>query len=326
MAGSFILALGIPLVFRYSSLRNLDLVVAMVLFFMAMLWQMRTKIAPLKMGVFFILLLVGIAAIGLMHQEVFNLRNFYGQYAVFDKDQERLLASGTTIHGRQSLKPGEEQIPALYYHRQGPFGDLWEVLPGTAQTRIASIGLGIGSLLTYATPAQTWDIYELDPDIEMIAQKYFTHCPAALGTINYIFGDGRLKISEQKNPYDLIILDAFSSDAIPLHLLTTQALEIYFAALKPGGVISFHISNNYLNIIRLLASTAEAMNLAYAWKGQSIAGQGPSEWLVLEKSPHVTPQLKAKHGWATRIPWKPVRPWQDDYASILPIMSLFNTW
>lgn len=324
MAGSFILALGVPTIFRYSSIRNLDLVVALVIFFAAMLWQMRAKMAFGRMIFFFAFLLLGIAAIGLMHHEVFNLRNFYGQYAVYEQDHELLLASGTTIHGRQSLKPGEEQVPALYYHRQGPFGDLWQTLPGTKLKEVASIGLGIGSLLTYATPAQTWDVYELDPDIAFIAQKYFTHCAQAQGKINYFFGDGRLEIQKSPKKYDLIILDAFSSDSIPTHLLTQEALQIYLAHLNPGGVISFHISNNYLNIIRLLTSTAEDMQLAYAWKGQSIAGQGPSEWLVLENHPHVTSQLKAQHAWATTSPWPKVRPWHDDYASILPIISWQN--
>ena len=321
MAGSFILALAVPLVFRYSSIKNLDLVVALVLIFIAMLWQLREKMALAKIILFFTLLVGGIIAIGLMHHEVFNLRNFYGQYAVYEQDQELLLASGTTIHGRQSLKPGEEQVPALYYHRQGPFGDLWDVLPGPHLKRVASIGLGIGSLLTYATPSQIWDVYELDPDIAFIAKKYFTHCAAAQGTINYIFGDGRLEIQKNTAKYDLIILDAFSSDSIPTHLLTQEALQIYLAALNPGGVISFHISNNYLNIIRLLTSTAEAMHLAYAWKGHSIVGQGPSEWLVLENTPLVTLRLKQQHNWAISSPWPNVRPWHDDYASILSIVS-----
>ena len=321
MAGSFILALVVPTVFRYSSIKNLDLVIALVLIFAAMLWQMRAKMPIGKMIFFFALLLSGIAAIGLMHHEVFNLRNFYGQYAVYEQDHELLLASGTTIHGRQSLKPGEEQVPALYYHRQGPFGDLWATLPGTKLERVASIGLGIGSLLTYATPTQTWDVYELDPDIAFIAQKYFTHCAAAQGKINYIFGDGRLELQKANQKYDLIILDAFSSDSIPTHLLTQEALQIYLASLNPGGVVSFHISNNYLNIIRLLTSTAESMHLAYAWKGQSIVGQGPSEWLVLEPTPHITPLLQQQHAWATTSPWPNVRPWHDDYASILPIVS-----
>ena len=130
---------------------------------------------------------------------------------------------------------------------------------------MAVVGLGSGGLACYAEPDHRWTFYEIDPLVERIASdpRYFTHLQNSRGRLNVVFGDGRLTL-QRANPsaYDLIVLDAFSSDAIPVHLLTREAIDLYLSRLRPDGIVAVHISNRYLNLEPVLAALAQRDGLA----------------------------------------------------------------
>src|SRR5262249_31742596 len=147
----------------------------------------------------------------------------------------RQLVHGNTVHGRQSLKAERRGEPLAYYHRTGPIGQVFEVFKGTdAKKRIAIVGLGAGSLAAYGEPGQQITYYEIDPAVIRIAldERFFTFLHESKAEITVIPGDARLTLQEAPDhSYGMLILDAFSSDAIPLHLLTREALQVYLAKL-----------------------------------------------------------------------------------------------
>src|SRR5262249_30391176 len=146
-----------------------------------------------------------------------------------------------------------------YYHRRGPFGQAFEELPVMRRASDAAVvGLGIGSLAAYATGMQHWTFYEIDPAVERLARdsRDFGFFHACGGRWEVVIGDARLSLGRTDARYDFIVLDAFSSDSIPMHLVTREALAMYLQHLKPDGVILFHISNRYLTLDRVLARMA----------------------------------------------------------------------
>ena len=184
-------------------------------------------------------------------------RNFYGTHEVTEgRNGIRYLLHGTTIHGAQNTEPSRRREPATYYSHEGPLGDAFRALPGGPGRRVAVIGLGTGSAAAYARPGDRWVFYEIDPAIERIAldRRLFTFLSDAPGEIQTRLGDGRLLMGpEPAAGYDLILLDAFSSDAIPVHLLTVEAMELYLRKLAPDGAVLFHLSNRFLNMEPVVA-------------------------------------------------------------------------
>ena len=179
-------------------------------------------------------------------------RTFFGVYRVSVDRSGRYhtLAHGTTLHGMQALDPARRSEPLTYFHRTGPFGQAFAKLPNRATARqIAVIGLGVGTLAAYVQPGQQWTFFEIDPEVERIARTsaYFTYLDACGSQCRVVLGDARLSLARDgASRYDLIVLDAFSSDAIPVHLLTREALSLYVSRLAPGGALAFHISNAHL--------------------------------------------------------------------------------
>ena len=226
-------------------------------------------------------------------------RNFFGVLRVAEvRDVHggrfRILYHGNTIHGQQSLDhldaDGRHE-PLTYYHRTGPIGHLFEqwlnVQP--AGRRVAAVGLGTGSLAWYARASDDWTFYEIDPAIERIAEdpayfNFLSECRTDQRRI--VLGDARLKLEEAADhSFDLIVLDAFSSDSIPMHLITAEALALYRQKLTNGGIIAFHVSNRYLRLQPIVGKLAEQARLAArGWDDLSenkTAGKLPSQWLIL---------------------------------------------
>ena len=192
---------------------------------------------------------------------LFAGRSFFGVHRVADAPDHsyHLLQHGSTSHGRQNATTMARCEPTGYYHRAGPIGQVFDA----ARSRLASVavvGLGSGALACYAEADQRWTFYEIDPVVERIARepKYFTYLQHSRGHIDIVLGDGRLSMEQRDSgPYDLIVLDAFSSDAIPVHLLTREAVALYLSRLRFDGMIAVHISNRYLHLERLLKATAD---------------------------------------------------------------------
>ena len=197
-------------------------------------------------------------------------RNFYGILRVTEDDTAhvRRLFHGWTLHGEQSTEPGRDREPTTYYLPGGPASQVFEALRERGDSRcsrVAIVGLGIGGLAPYARPGQAWTFYELDPAVEAIARDaslftYLRDCPAA--SVDVVLGDARLRLADAPDgSLDLIVLDAFSSDAIPVHLLTREALTLYLSKRAPAGVIAYHISTRHLDLEPILGALASERGL-----------------------------------------------------------------
>jgi hypothetical protein len=258
-------------------------------------------------------------------------RNYFGVLRithVASGNYHRLI-HGHTLHGQQSLDPERRREPLTYYHRTGPIGQVFGVF-GTQPARpdVAVVGLGAGTLACYAAPGQRWTFYEIDPAVERVARRsdYFTFledCRA--DSLEVILGDARLRLHDApEHGYGLIVLDAFSSDAIPTHLLTREALRLYLAKLAEGGVIAFHISNSYIDLVPVLGALArDAHWKCLVRRDLDVApedvrlGKSPSIWAVMAAGDADLGGLGADSRWQSPR----VRPdeavWSDDFSNII---------
>ena len=273
------------------------------------------------------------ATIGMMWTEdlamgaarVKRLRNFYGIYKVFDKGNLRYLQHGTTQHGRQYLSGPEAQTPLGYYHPTTPAA---EVLMSDVFhfAQIGMIGLGTGALTCYAGSNQVFTVYELDPDNLTVARENFTYLDVAEERgvdFRFVPGDGRLSVRKRKSgTMDLLIVDAFNSGSIPVHLLTVEALQDYAEALGPGGMLLMHVSNKILELRPVLEGNAAAAGLAVCRKdnaGRTVPDAEETYWMAFSRDPHVVETLVAKLGWwkgntpAGQLP----KPWTDRYSNLI---------
>lgn len=260
-------------------------------------------------------------------------RNFFGVIRVTkDRTGEYLqLVHGSTIHGRQSRDPARSHEPLAYFHESGPIGRVFAFFnPKHPTARIGVIGLGAGSLACYAQPEQLWTFYEIDPAVERVANEYFSFlrdCKA--GPPKVVLGDARLRLKEaEPNGFDMIVLDAFSSDVVPVHLLTRQALALYLSKLKPDGIMCFHCSSRYLDLKPVIANLARDAGLTCLVREdlgtvpqEKKAGKEPSQWIVMARPGTDIDQLWKRGLWE-QLPGQPDVPvWTDDYSNILEVFK-----
>ena len=264
---------------------------------------------------------------------LYRERTFFGVYRVgIDlSGRYRTLAHGTTLHGMQAIDRAHEHEPLTYFHRTGPFGQAFTTLPrATGASEVAVVGLGAGTLASYATPRQRWTFYEIDPAVERIARtrQYFTYLEACGDRCRVVLGDARLSLAHTNTQYDVFVLDAFSSDAIPVHLITSEAVSLYLSRLAPQGLLFFHISNRHLALGPILGQLAKANGLI-ALEQIDLLGDGPapdgkssSDWVVMARSTDDLAPLLGDRRW-TRLEPQPSTPlWTDDFSNILGVMTL----
>lgn len=251
-------------------------------------------------------------------------RNYYGVYKVYDKAGVRYMAYGETIHGAQFLDHDKRQIPLTYFHPTQPVGEIF-TSPVFEFKRVAIVGLGAGALAAYATSQTEIDYFELDPDVLKLAENHFTYLRDTKGKVETIIGDARLSLAQAKNKsYDLIIIDAFSGDHIPAHLLTTEAISLYKSLLNEKGFVLFHISNRYLDLKPLLASNARNLGATACFKHnfQSDENYFSSVWAVIVWNEEQKNALIKRLAWqdasAAHVPL--IRPWTDGYSNILSVL------
>ncbi|HXY39667.1 MAG TPA: fused MFS/spermidine synthase, partial [Vicinamibacteria bacterium] len=194
---------------------------------------------------------------------VYAFRTFFGVYRVREDPATRLrvLLHGTTLHGMQSLDPAWRREPLGYYDRRGPVGQAFAALPAASRARVAVVGLGVGGLAGYARPGQRFTFFEIDPAVERLAReaRWFSYLADCGDHCSVVTGDGRLSLGrEPERAYDLLVLDAFSSDAIPVHLLTREAFTLYRSRLAEGGALLVHLSNRHLDLAPVLGRLADA--------------------------------------------------------------------
>jgi SAM-dependent methyltransferase len=257
-------------------------------------------------------------------------RNFFGGKRVYaNKDGYHVFYHGQTTHGFQH--PGRPAEPLAYYHRSGPAADIFAAHPAQAgDRRVALIGLGIGAMAAYADRGDRFTFFEIDPQVEDIAadRRLFTFLDDCRGDADVVLGDGRLRLREfPDETFNLVVLDAFSSDAIPVHLLTREAIALYLSKLAPGGALVFHVSNNYLDLAPLLARLAEDAGLvARIRRDHDIpredlaAGRSPCEYVILARTPADLGAVADDLRW-TPMPSAPATPlWTDDFSNVLSVI------
>ena len=259
-------------------------------------------------------------------------RTFFGTYRVrLDPGGRfRSLAHGTTLHGMQALAPDRAGEPLTYFERTGPFGDVFRAVPAAKSPRVAVIGLGIGSLAAYQEGEQRWTFYEIDPAVEHIARNatFFSFLSGCAAHCDVVIGDARLSLARAPEAqYGIIVLDAFSSDAIPIHLITRQAVELYLSRVIPGGAVVFHISNRHLDLQPVLAKIAQELGLVARIRRDRVSdqeadrGKTGSDWVVMARNAADLGALATGEKWtATEV--KPrVRAWTDDFSNILSVLN-----
>ncbi len=264
---------------------------------------------------------------------IFLDRNFFGSVKVIaggPDDVVHMVAHGTTIHGRQILTEDSQCIPISYYFPTGPGGAfLTAYSEGNPDATVGVVGLGAGTMAAFSKPTQDWTFYEIDPLMARIAQDptYFTFLSECIDDYELVMGDGRRSIArEPQGKFDLLVFDAFSSDAIPMHLVTKEALALYGTKLAEDGVMLFNITNNYLNLEPVLGNVAAADGYtAHHWDepfllsgNEERAGKLPSRWMVVTKQAQ-RPEAMQIGAW-TQVGTYDAPLWTDDFSNLFGVM------
>lgn len=275
---------------------------------------------------------------GLSSHTLYQERTFFGVLAVRDAvltdeqgkpEHYHELFHGTTKHGAQRLAANLSQIPLTYYSRPGPMGQLFKEYDNSDQAwNIGVVGLGAGALACYAKDQQNWTLYEIDPLVVDIASNpaYFTYLSQCARNAVMRVGDARLSLEKEPDQhFDLLIMDAFSSDSVPTHLLTKEALELYFKKLKPGGILAFHMTNRHLSLKKVLSINAEALHLAALIQEfkpqQDIPLVVATDWVVMAKQAETLEPLRLSRlgNWQKMPLYFDMKPWTDDFTNIVSI-------
>lgn len=264
-----------------------------------------------------------------LHRE----RNFFGVLRVWTDPLQRVnvLTHGTTLHGAQIRDPAKHSEPLTYYHRRSPVA---RIITARRPPRVGVIGLGAGTLAAYAGPGQEWTFYEIDPAVERIARdrRFFTYlsdAEARGARVRVVLGDARLSLNGASDgTFDLLVVDAFSSDAIPIHLLTREALALYLRKLAPDGLLAFHITNRYLRLAPVLGALTRDAGLvglrqfhSQLTTAEVMDGKEVSHWAVIARHPSHLGALVGDRGWSL-LPDGRGRPvWTDDYSSLVEVFA-----
>jgi hypothetical protein len=281
--------------------------------------------------VFVIAALLGFVVVGYGTGVIYAERTFFGVYRVVETAKgDHLLVHGTTLHGREGFAPGRLG-PTSYYAPSGPVADVFRDLQRAEPfRRVDVIGLGTGTLAEYSRRGQKFTFYEIDPADAEIArdQRLFTFLSRSKADVDIVIGDGRLKLAEVADrSRDLVVVDAFSSDAIPVHLLTKEAVELYFSKLRHDGVALFNISNRHLALEPVVAAVARDLGLSgvsrldrHVTPAEKALGKTRSQWIVLARDTGRLQPLVGS-GWKPLAASPGVRPWTDDFSDILGVLK-----
>jgi spermidine synthase len=327
--GSFLIGIGFPLIFS----ANYDVPISFIATALAALlvvwpenWSQRALWSAGAAMLLYVLVLLHAAY---RRDTLFSTRNFYATLRVkqdYDSNQHwvRTLSNGTIQHGTQIFTPPLTKTPTTYYAEDSGVGLALRYCCGERARNVGIVGLGAGTIAAYGRPGDRMRFYEINPAIQPIAQHLFTYLRDSPAQISFAEGDARASLAgETPQHFDVLVIDAFSGDAIPLHLLTTQALEIYKRHLAPGGILAFHISNRHVDLepaIYLLAQAAGMQARTVHNLGNDERGEFSSTWVLVTNNaaflalPAVasrTRQTEQRAG---------LRLWTDDYSSLLALL------
>jgi len=256
-------------------------------------------------------------------------RNFYGALLVEDLQDEhkiRQLSHGTITHGVQILDSQYRHVATTYYGRESGAGLAYRVLESRGPVKLGVVGLGTGTMATYGRGGDTIRFYDLNPAVVKIAQNNFTFLSDSPAHIDVVLGDARLSLAnEHSQHFDMLVIDAFAGDAIPVHLLTHEAFSIYWRHLKPDGVLAVHVSNQYLNLAPIVALDARARQYP-VWRVDNDAEDAldiyESTWVLVSRNSSVFDDSLFKDRLTeVKIP-NGLQSWTDDFTSLWRILQI----
>jgi hypothetical protein len=258
-------------------------------------------------------------------QTLAERRSFYGLYRVTRSREGgrvvRDLVSGNTRHGRQ--REGD-LTPLSYYHPNGPLGDALALLP--QPRRVGAVGLGVGAAAGHLSRGEHIRFFEIDPVVAELARAHFTYVTRSPAEVEIVIGDARVSLEREEargsRPYTLLLVDAFSGDAIPTHLLTVEAMRLYASRLEPDGVLLLHVSNRYYELLPIIAANAREVGLsgAHVERLRDLArDQDPAEYVALARQPETLAPLLTR-GWSRLSSGG--RAWRDDHVNVLEALEL----
>jgi len=287
------------------------------------LWFAYSASRPIRFGIGIAAIVLAVSFAEAEEATLFEDRSFFGVYRVTGDEDLHTLVFGSTNHGAQILGT-ETPVPTTYYHSTGPIGQVFDALPEDVTSQPAVIGLGTGTMSCYNNPGQQMTFYEIDPLIERVArnENLFTYLRDCPGENDVVLGDARLSMAEAPDgSYGVIVADAFSSDAIPVHLMTREAIDMYFDKLQDNGVLAMHISNRHLELEPVLGNVAQDAGLTcraqYDQENEGIPGKFVSHWVVMTREEGNLGGMAGDERWrpCDQEPGSAV--WTDDYSNLL---------
>ncbi|WP_347986838.1 fused MFS/spermidine synthase [Methylomonas sp. AM2-LC] len=335
-----LLVFGLGLIIYYSVdqlFDYLDVIGGVLILLAGLSYSLRQS--PLALGLLTaVILIFAMGLHGLASNTLFQQRSFFGvlsvrETVIADENQHpekvRELYHGTTKHGAERLTAANITTPLTYYSRPGPIGQLFNEYSGENENwTIGAVGLGAGALACYSKEHQHWRFYEIDPMVVEVAKnpKWFNYLNRCNNQADMIVGDARLSLQkEPDHSFDLLIMDAFSSDAVPMHLLTREAFQLYFSKLKDDGLLAFHITNRHLALKKVLADHVEQLHLAALLQEFKPEVDVPlvvaTDWVVISKHQERLQLLQqSRLGHWQKLPLSfGLEPWTDDFTHIIGI-------
>lgn len=255
-------------------------------------------------------------------------RNFFGVVKVlYDKPHDMtIMVNGSTSHGGQLREAGKQRTLTSYYGARGPYGDVIAVRTAAGRAGdIAAIGLGTGTIACSGPPDARWTFFEINPVVVEMARDpaLFSFLADCRPDAKVLTGDGRLLMAQETQRFDLIVLDAFSSDAIPMHLLTAEAFDIYFSKLKPDGMVVINISNKFVNLNPVLAAIAEHRGFVAIGRFDEVTDAviHSSRWVAMAHDRTTLEALLRRPGWKRLVPQRDLV-WTDDRSGLFQLLNV----
>lgn len=312
--------------------------VGAVLYFVPLgLFAYSFRLRPLRFGLGVAAILAVTALSSATDNVVAAERSFFGVHRVKVTPEGRfnVLFHGTTVHGAQHTDPARWGDPLTYFQTEGPVGQLFAALGREGRVRtVGVLGLGAGSIACYRLPGQTWTFFEIDPLVEMFARdsRYFRYMSECAGDTRVVLGDGRLSLHKVPDGrFDVLIMDAFSSDSVPMHLITREALALYMQKVAAGGLLVFNISNRNMDFAGVLGNLVDAAGLEGRYQRYR-TGRADyretykvgSDWVVIARRQGDLALLDGMAGWRRLHTDPAVGVWTDDFSNILGVMKFLR--
>jgi len=331
--GLLLILLGIPLLLGAQP-TDWGMVGVIGFFLVLGLGTYSFRHRPLRFGLGIATILLITSGLGTQDQVLMRDRSFFGVNTIkrTEAGDFHVLVHGNTIHGAQHTEPSRWREPLTYYHLEGPLAEFLSALnDSTTLNRVGVLGLGTGALACYRLPYQHWTYFEIDPSVVRLAQdtRYFRYLSECGEGTDIVLGDARLSLGTVPDRlYDLLIIDAFSSDAIPIHLITREALALYLRKLSHHGILVFHISNGHLDLSNVMANlAADAQLVGRIERSRAVSEKQKanylfsSDWVIIARTPSDLSFLDSDSRWEPLKPNPSSRVWTDDYSNILSVLN-----